>query len=77
MPLVKGIAPMAGSSPPARIKSKGTSVIVGVSGRALLQSPGEGLWSVATNWGEGWPSGWNHVSPDKVEREGDLTIGKG
>ncbi len=48
-----------------------------VAGRAFLTSPDEGLWSVATNWTDGWPSGWVHASPDKVERAGDWTLVSG
>jgi hypothetical protein len=32
---------------------------------------------VATNWSDGWPSGWVHASPDKTERSGDWTIVSG
>lgn len=46
-------------------------------GRVLLQSPVEGLWSVATGWTNGWPTGWVHASPSKVDREGDWTIASG
>src|SRR5512139_3833831 len=46
-------------------------------GRRYFQSPEEGLWSVATNWAEGWPSGWLHANPEKVERSGDWTIVSG
>ena len=49
-------------------------VEAGIGGRAFLQSPAEGLWSVATNWTEGWPSGWVHAMPEKAERAGDWTI---
>lgn len=52
---------------PARIE-------VGEAARVFLHSPTDGLWSVATNWADGWPSGWAHASPDKVERSGDWTI---
>lgn len=52
-------------------------VEVNVAGRAFLQSPADGLWSVATNWADGWPADWVHASPDKVEREGDWTIASG
>jgi hypothetical protein len=44
------------------------------AGHVFLQSPAEGLWSVATNWTDGWPSGWLHASPDRVERAGDWTV---
>lgn len=43
-------------------------------GRAFLVSPEEGLWSVATNWSGGRPSGWVHGGPEKVEHEGDWMI---
>lgn len=49
-------------------------VEVFAGGHTLLQSPAEGLWSVATNWVDGWPSGWGHGNPAKVERAGDWTI---
>jgi hypothetical protein len=49
-------------------------VQVGVAERTFLHSPADGLWSVATNWVDGWPSGWVHASPDKLERSGDWTI---
>ncbi len=49
-------------------------VVVSVDGRAFFESPAEGLWSVATHWSEGWPDGWVHASPDKVERSGDWLI---
>jgi hypothetical protein len=42
--------------------------------RVVLQSPDEGLWSVATAWTNGWPSSWVHAFPSKVRREGDWTI---
>ncbi|HOW64764.1 MAG TPA: hypothetical protein P5186_13185 [Candidatus Paceibacterota bacterium] len=46
-------------------------------GRTFLTSPAEGLWSVATNWTDGWPSGWVHTRPEKVEQSGDWTIVSG
>jgi hypothetical protein len=42
-----------------------------------MTSPEEGLWSVATNWSAGWPTGWVHGGPDKVERSGDWMIVSG
>lgn len=44
------------------------------SGKVFVTSPAEGLWSVATDWSDGWPSGWVHGSPAGVERSGDWTI---
>lgn len=39
----------------------------------LLESPPEGLWSVATDWTDGWPANWIHAHPTKVWQEGDWT----
>jgi hypothetical protein len=50
---------------------------IDAEGRCYFQSPEEGLWSVATNWAEGWPSGWVHASPEKIERSGDWTLVSG
>jgi hypothetical protein len=49
-------------------------VEVTASDRTFLASPSEGLWSVATNWHDGWPSGWVHAHPERVETSGDWTI---
>lgn len=43
-------------------------------GRVMLQSPEEGLWSVATGWKDGWPSDWRQAAPEKVEQAGDWTV---
>lgn len=45
-----------------------------VDGRIFLQSPQEGLWSVACGWTDGWPSGWIHASPSKVEEVNGWTL---
>ena len=47
---------------------------VTAEGRVLVHAPTEGLWSVATNWTDGWPSGWVHANPKRVEQAGDWTI---
>lgn len=44
---------------------------------ALLASPAEGLWSIATGWSDGWPAGWRHATPDSVERAGPWTVLRG
>ena len=41
--------------------------------QVLLESPPEGLWSVATDWTNGWPAGWVHAQPSKVWHEGEWT----
>jgi hypothetical protein len=52
-------------------------VEISVGARTLLTSPGDGLWSVATDWTDGWPSAWVHASPAKVDREGEWTLVSG
>lgn len=42
--------------------------------RLVLESPAEGLWSVAVAWTDGWPADWRHGRPERVVREADWTI---
>jgi hypothetical protein len=44
-----------------------------VGDELLLQSPDEGLWSVATEWTNDWPAQWIHARPSKILRDGDWT----
>ena len=53
------------------------AVKVLLEGQAVLTSPPEGLWSIATDWKDGWPSGWVHAGPTEFERAGDWTILRG
>ena len=43
----------------------------------LLTSPSEGLWSLATGWQDGWPTGWHHAHAKSVAQEGPWTILQG
>ncbi len=43
----------------------------------LLTSPTEGLWSLASDWREGWPADWQHVQPENVSQAGPWTILEG
>jgi hypothetical protein len=43
----------------------------------LLTSPPEGLWSIATDWSDGWPTDWHHVQPAEVSQEGPWTVLQG
>lgn len=52
-------------------------LVVSAGAGAVLQSPDDGLWSVATNWADGWPTGWVHASPEKVEQVGEWTVVSG
>lgn len=49
-------------------------VEVSTAGKIWFTSPTEGLWSVATDWSEGWPSSWVHANPEKVEQSDEWTI---
>ena len=44
------------------------------AGEVVLDSPPEGLWSIATRWRDGWPAEWHHASPTQVERAGEWTL---
>ena len=35
-----------------------------------LLSPAEGLWSIATDWEDDWPTAWRHGSPQTAEQLG-------
>lgn len=45
-----------------------------LSGENVLQSPTEGLWSVATDWQNDWMSVWVHGSPTQKENVNGWTI---
>lgn len=49
-------------------------VRVQLHAQSILESPPEGLWSVATDWSDGWPSAWHHAAPDNVRQENGWTI---
>jgi len=56
----------------ARLSAEpGRAIRVGRGNSLLVESPPEGLWSVATDWTNGWPAGWMHAQPAKVWDEGD------
>ena len=45
-----------------------------VDGQRVVTAPTEGLWSVATDWSDGWMSDWHHASPERVERVGEWSV---
>ena len=45
-----------------------------VDGRRVVTAPAEGVWSVATDWTDGWMTDWHHASPERTERVGEWTI---
>ena len=48
-----------------------------IDGNVLLNSPGEGLWSIATDWKNDWPCNWQHGNPAKIYKAGIWTIMEG
>ncbi len=52
----------------------GPAVRILLDGQAILSSPAEGLWSIATDWKDRWPASWVHGGPTETERVGDWTI---
>ncbi|MEM9720433.1 MAG: hypothetical protein AAGA10_14330 [Bacteroidota bacterium] len=44
---------------------------------AILQSPAEGLWSVATAWKDQWPGNWKHIAIQQTQVEGPWTLVSG
>lgn len=45
-----------------------------VDGQKVVTAPAEGLWSVATDWSDGWMSDWHHAFPERVERVGEWSV---
>ncbi|MHC4366078.1 MAG: hypothetical protein ACYSW8_00520 [Planctomycetota bacterium] len=68
-----------GQSPEFRTTHDGQGYRVGLvlDGKNVLTSPPEGLWSIATDWTDSWPSGWVHARATEIERLGDWTILRG
>ncbi len=67
------------NQPELRVKEDaGTYRLEVLSGReVLISSPKEGLWSIASDWRDNWPSDWKHAQAVELERTGDWTILRG
>ncbi len=52
-------------------------VEVTVDDTLALNSPTEGLWSIAYDWRNEWPADWRHAHPSEVITRGEWTIMKG
>jgi hypothetical protein len=52
----------------------GTRVQLVCDGQVLVSSPADGVWSVATDWQDAWPTQWKHAGPDQVKREGEWLV---
>ncbi|UCD49959.1 MAG: hypothetical protein JSW27_20820 [Phycisphaerales bacterium] len=70
---------LRGSPPELCIERKGPAYHVNVrrDDRTTLTSPPEGLWSIATDWQDGWPTRWVHAGPTELEQAGDWTVLRG
>ena len=55
-----------------RLREQRVEVLAGDD--VVARSPAEGLWSVACDWQNGWPTAWQHAAPTRTERAGDATI---
>jgi hypothetical protein len=62
-----------------RTEHDGTNyqVKIVLDGQDVVNSPPEGLWSIATEWKNSWPDGWIHAGPTEIEHVADWTILRG
>ena len=58
-------------------KEKGYQVDFLIDNKSYIKSPPEGLWSIASNWENEWPSNWIHVKPESFKQYGDWHILRG
>ena len=49
-------------------------VKVTTDGGGLLQSPEEGLWSIALGWKDDWPTDWRHIPATERTESGEWTV---
>ena len=54
---------------PELVITEGKQILINHDGKTLLASPSEGLWTVALDWKNDWPSGKVHAVPSRVEEE--------
>jgi tellurite resistance-related uncharacterized protein len=50
------------------------NIFISSQNNLSIQSPEEGLWSIATAWKDDWPANWQHAHPNKITESGDWTI---
>lgn len=67
--------PLAAAATALRVDGSRVKVVAGEE--VAIQSPVEGLWSVACSWQQGWPADWHHAAPKQTRTEGEWTILKG
>jgi hypothetical protein len=69
------VPPLCATPPQFRIADKRLQVFA--SGEVVLQSPVEGLWSIACSWRDGWPADWHHAVPAQTLTQGEWTLLRG
>jgi len=74
--LLTAVASLAIAAPPVLevVRDDAVQLHVKLADSVVLHSPPEGLWSVATEWADGWPSAWKHAAPQSVRDENGWTI---
>jgi hypothetical protein len=63
------------AAPQLRVADNRVQVLSGEE--VVAESPREGLWSIACDWRDGWPTGWVHGSPARISTEEAWTIAVG
>lgn len=58
----------------SQILVEGGQIFLRQKEEAQLNSPEEGLWSIASGWENDWPTQWLHASIQSVEQEGPWTL---
>jgi len=75
------LAPVNAAESQTRLKlaeENGTTRVNLLTGDAVaLASPVEGLWSIATDWKNGWPFDWKHAHPQRIQTFGEWTVLEG
>ena len=79
--IMSGVFSLSSYGRPLELRTKhdgaGHQVKIVLDGEDVLNSPPEGLWSIATEWKNSWLAGWVHSKPTEIEHVGDWTILRG
>jgi hypothetical protein len=68
------LAPL-GAAPEFRVRENRVQILA--AGEVVLESPAEGLWTLACDWRDGWPADWQHAASSKVSTRGEWTVLRG
>ena len=60
-----------------KIEKEKYNPVVKVGAETYMSVPDDGLWSIATEWKEQWPTNWHHASPSEYIKSGDWHIVSG